>query len=70
MVQPENLIHLRRTWRYNGEGDAIHFVIVAGTQTRHIKLKREDNPALHKLIAENATAIPTGPGVPVDPDDG
>lgn len=60
-VQPEKLIYLRQVWRHVDEGEAIHFMIVMQDEQRHIKLKRDSNPALYDFIVENASGLPTDP---------
>ena len=61
-------IHIRRIWSHVGEVDAVHLLLrSAGSEERHIKLKRTNNPALYDFITEHG-AVALDPAADVDPE--
>lgn len=60
------MIEIRRIWTHAGENDAVHLLLTAGDDERHIKLKRAGNPAMYEFITAHA-AVAADPQRDTDP---
>jgi hypothetical protein len=60
------MIETRRIWTHAGETDAVHLLLTAGEDERHIKLKRAGNRAMFEFISAHA-AVAADPQPDADP---
>jgi hypothetical protein len=60
-------VEVRRVWQHPGEDAIVHLLLMAGKYgSRHIKLRRETNPAMYDFVVEHS-AITMERGPDLDP---